>query len=183
MSNQNSKANLRHFVGQRLLQMTDEHRLKESGEIIQKIIELPEWQKAKRILLYSPTQFEADIWPLTKDQSKEFYIPKITHPHLELYRIKSDADLRETNWKIKEPITSRCELLYDLSLIDLALIPGIAFDPQGNRLGRGKGHYDRLLSQYEVKRAYKIGITFREQLVDKIEIEHWDIPMDKVITG
>ena len=70
----------------------------------------------------------------------------------------------------------------ELEKIDLAIIPGMAFDKEGNRLGRGKGYYDRLLQQLRDCTIYKIGICFDFQFLDHIPTEPHDIPVDEVIT-
>ena len=66
-----------------------------------------------------------------------------------------------------------------LGIPTLALIPGLAFDTDGNRIGYGKGFYDRLLPQLD---AYKIGIAYEEQLYNKISTEAHDYPVDRVLT-
>lgn len=69
--------------------------------------------------------------------------------------------------------------------IDLIIIPGLAFDVKHNRLGRGKGYYDRFLQQMQQMRqthAYKIGVCFHHQLVDSIPVTAYDIPMDEVVS-
>lgn len=69
--------------------------------------------------------------------------------------------------------------------IDLIIIPGVAFDVKHNRLGRGKGYYDRFLQQMQQMRqthAYKIGVCFPQQLVDSIPVTAYDIPMDEVVS-
>jgi 5-formyltetrahydrofolate cyclo-ligase len=63
--------------------------------------------------------------------------------------------------------------------IDLAIIPGLAFDKENNRLGRGKGYYDKFL---KTTSAFKLGICFSEQLLDSIPHDELDVKMDKVIT-
>jgi 5-formyltetrahydrofolate cyclo-ligase len=65
--------------------------------------------------------------------------------------------------------------------IDLAVIPGVAFDRHGARLGRGKGYYDRLLSL--MLNAYKIGICFPFQLLEHIPSEPHDVLMNEVVSG
>lgn len=72
--------------------------------------------------------------------------------------------------------------------IDLIIIPGVAFDVKHNRLGRGKGYYDRFLQQMQQMQqmqqthAYKIGVCFPHQLVDNIPVTAYDIPMDEVVS-
>ncbi|HQG08910.1 MAG TPA: 5-formyltetrahydrofolate cyclo-ligase, partial [Dysgonamonadaceae bacterium] len=66
----------------------------------------------------------------------------------------------------------------DFDSIDLIIVPGVAFDRKLNRLGRGKGYYDRLLSQLK---SPKIGICFDFQLLESIPVEDWDIKMDMIV--
>ena len=80
-------------------------------------------------------------------------------------------------YAIMEPVG---ELFTDLSQIDVILVPGVAFEMSGNRLGRGKGYYDKILKQTE---AYKIGICFDFQLLECVPIEEHDIKMDMVISS
>ena len=87
-------------------------------------------------------------------------------------------DLKEGAFHIMEPIGSLFpEEKYQE--IHLAIIPGMAFDQQGNRLGRGKGYYDRFLQK--IPQVYKIGISFPFQLVDEIPTEETDIKMDAIL--
>ena len=80
-------------------------------------------------------------------------------------------------WNILEP-TADTECFSDYQAIDLALIPGMAFDKDGHRLGRGKGYYDRLLPRLSCP---TIGICFPFQKVEKIPVEPWDIPVQRVL--
>ena len=80
------------------------------------------------------------------------------------------------SYGIEEPIG---DVVKDYDRIELAIIPGVGFDLQGNHLGRGKGYYDRLLPKLK---AYKIGICFQFQVIEPIPFESFDIPMDEVWT-
>ena len=66
-------------------------------------------------------------------------------------------------------------------LIELMLIPGVAFDKDNNRLGRGAGYYDRILHRFG--KALKIGLAYSYQLVDVLPTEHHDVGMDMVLTA
>lgn len=77
---------------------------------------------------------------------------------------------------IKEPTEGKFNNLKD---IDLAIIPGVAFDRRGNRLGRGKGYYDRLLPF--LVGTYILGICFPYQLLESVPTEDFDIRMNEVI--
>ena len=84
--------------------------------------------------------------------------------------------LQYGSFHIEEPTGDDIE---DIDNIELIIVPGIAYDNRGNRVGRGKGYYDRLLSR---TKATKIGIGYDFQLVDEIDSEPHDITMDIVIT-
>jgi 5-formyltetrahydrofolate cyclo-ligase len=72
------------------------------------------------------------------------------------------------------------EAFTDFDSIDLAIVPGVGFSPQGARLGRGKGYYDRLLPNLHCP---KIGLALPCQIADEIPTKEWDIFMDEVIFG
>jgi 5-formyltetrahydrofolate cyclo-ligase len=67
-----------------------------------------------------------------------------------------------------------------VSQIDVFLCPGLGFDRHGGRMGRGKGFYDRILARANPS-AYKIGVCFPFQIVDKITTDEWDVKMDEVV--
>ena len=93
-------------------------------------------------------------------------------------RVYAPAHLSPGSFGILEPATG--SLFTDYDRIDLAVVPGMAFDRKGNRLGRGKGFYDRLLP---LLKAPKAGICFPFQLVEAVPVEPFDTPMDYVICG
>lgn len=82
-------------------------------------------------------------------------------------------------YKIPEPVGP---LFHHYDAIDLAFVPGMAFDMKGHRLGRGKGYYDRLLARVEFRSIPKIGVCFDFQMFDAIPSEPHDCTMDHVIT-
>lgn len=86
---------------------------------------------------------------------------------------------RETVWRvgefgILEPVAERYE-----GEVDVVVVPGMAFDAEGNRLGRGKGYYDRFLSRHP--RAYRIGLCFDFQLIERVPTEPFDWRMNEVV--
>lgn len=94
---------------------------------------------------------------------------------MDLCRYSGESDLREGAFHILEPAG---ECFTDMSLIDTVLVPGMAFDVQGHRLGRGKGYYDRLLSGLTCR---KIGVCFDFQKVVEVPVDAYDIPVDIVV--
>ena len=95
---------------------------------------------------------------------------------MELRRYTGPSDLAQGAYKIMEPTG---EVFDNYTDIDLAVIPGVAFDKDGNRMGRGKGYYDRLLPK--LGNTYKIGICLPFQLVEKIPTDEHDVRMDEVL--
>ena len=79
---------------------------------------------------------------------------------------------------ILEPVG---ELYTDYDSIDMIVVPGVAFDRQGNRLGRGRGYYDKILK--ETRAAKKVGICFDFQFVEEVPVDELDVRMDLVVHG
>lgn len=150
-----------------------------SKSVINHLIQMPEFLQATTILLYHSLPDEVNTRQLIKEwgKTKELILPVVKGEVLELRRYTGDQNLCDGAFHIAEPTG---EVLEDYQAIDLAIIPGVAFDRQRNRMGRGKGFYDRLLPQIKTS---KIGICFNFQLLENtLPYENTDIPMDKIIT-
>ena len=159
------------------------HSCQDSAAHRQLLLALPEWEKAENILLYHPLPGEIDLLLLLKEKStRRFLFPRIEGDELALYYYPLD----ERDWiahphGFLEPDPGSWEKASPSS-VDLAIIPGLAFDSTGGRLGRGKGYYDRLLS-HPGFRGVKIGICWPYQLLGSLPLEVHDIRMDSVIAG
>lgn len=134
----------------------------------------PRIAAAKVIATYAPLPDEPRvILPL----GKTILLPKIISSRdMELRQYISEDEMAAGSFGINEPTT---EPWSDYDAIDLIIIPGVAFDERGNRLGRGKGYYDRLLPRLDS--AYKIGVAYQWQRIDHLPHEPHDIPADEVI--
>lgn len=106
---------------------------------------------------------------------KKFFLPRVNGVNLDILPYERTS-LHLGAFSIEEPDGDD---LTDISEIELIVVPGVAYDPEGNRVGRGKGYYDRLLAG---ARATKIGIAYDFQVVDSIEAEPHDVRVDVVIT-
>ena len=114
-------------------------------------------------------------------EGKTVLLPKVLDDEtMELRRYTGPDSLYEGAFHIMEPVG---ESFTDYQQIDVALIPGMAFDAQGHRLGRGKGYYDRFLSQFLApdSQLRTIGVCFDFQKVEEVPVEANDIPVDEVI--
>lgn len=90
--------------------------------------------------------------------------------------IEGFPDLEEAGNGIREPVSAETVPRND---IDIAVVPGIAFDRDGNRIGYGGGYYDRFLSDFT---GYTIGVTYSDFLRDELPTDTWDVPVDTVLT-
>lgn len=111
------------------------------------------------------------------NKHKNVAIPKIANDTLTLHNISSLNDVRRSSYGISEPINMSEPI--DKHDIDVFVIPGLAFDRFGTRLGRGKGYYDKLLQGVT---TLKIGLAFSEQIFPLLPKNNHDIVMDIVIT-
>jgi len=148
-----------------------------SEAIIRKLETDADFLQADTVLLYYSLPDEVDTHRLASDyyKKKRILLPVVKGEELELRVF--NGKLVDGTFHIQEPCGAP---FYDYDEIELAVIPGMAFDRAGHRLGRGKGYYDRLLPQ--LKNTLKIGLCFPFQLVDEVPTEPTDIPMDKIIT-
>ena len=139
----------------------------------------PHIVNAPTIMLYHALPDEVSTLSLLDAwQDKTLLLPRVIDgEQMELRRYTSSDDLQQGAFGIMEPCG---ELFTDYSAIDVAIVPGMAFDAAGHRLGRGKGYYDRFLSL--APSIYKIGICFPFQLVDNVPVTENDVWMDEVIT-
>ncbi len=146
--------------------------------IFNKIINLKEYNQSNLILTYVSLNDEADTIKLIKhslEENKIVAVPKCEGDDILFYYINSLEDLEEGNFGILEPKTNQIVNDFNKSI---CIVPGVAFDKQNNRIGYGKGFYDRFLKKYQ---GIKIGLTYKECICDKIDTEINDIKMDKVI--
>lgn len=178
-----SKAALRQRIRAVLKEMSPEHRIKASERACRLLEAQTVWQHARAILFYAPMPGELDIWPLVVDSvaaGKTVALPRF-NPEAKKYiasRIKcATEDISRGQFGIREP-HDRCERI-SLNRLDLILVPGVAFDQHGRRLGRGKGFYDQLL---ETVRGPTCGVAFDEQIVGEVPVEPHDVHLNCILT-
>ncbi|MDR0937736.1 MAG: 5-formyltetrahydrofolate cyclo-ligase [Mediterranea sp.] len=139
----------------------------------------PLFGAARVVLLYHSLADEVDTSGLLARWlgRKRVLLPVVVDgAELELREYRGEERLATGRFGIEEPTG---EAFTDYPAIDLAVVPGVAFDRQGHRLGRGKGYYDRLLPR--LTQAYKLGLCFPFQLVERVPAEPSDVPMDEVV--
>lgn len=144
---------------------------------------------AQAVLVYVPFRSEADTWPLIRllwQSGVPVAAPRTDKASrsLALYRIHREGQLKPGAFGIAEPDPARCEPVPPTA-IGAMIVPGLAFDRKGGRLGYGAGYYDRLFRLYRARgwpMPLRIGFAFAAQLVDDVPTEGHDVPMDRVVT-
>ena len=180
---QQAKAALRKQFRGALQKISPVARNAMSAQIRDRLKDQAIWKNAGTILFFAPLPVEPDIWPLLEegfaggkiaalprfDSASNGYVAcRVKHPR---------NDIVPGQFGIREPGANCVEL--PLNRLDLVLVPGVAFDLQGRRLGRGRGFYDRLLADVD---GIKCGIAFDEQMVEEIPAGPLDIRLNFILT-
>jgi 5-formyltetrahydrofolate cyclo-ligase len=180
---QETKAALRREVRHKLARM-ERAQIAEAGRKACEVLKSQKvWQSAQSILFYAPMERELDIWPLLTEalgEGRRILLPqyvRVEKCYVAAELTDLERDLRAGELGIREPM-EHCTR-WAINGLDLALVPGVAFDSQGRRLGRGKGYYDRLLSGAG---GVRCGVAFDEQVVPEVPIEPHDIVLDCILT-
>lgn len=172
------KEDIRRRVKARKTMLDDAERTAAASRVFDALSQLAAFTMADRVLIYNslPDELSTREFISQWDGRKQFYLPRVngldldilpysrTHTHLGAFRIEEpDGDD-----------------LVDVADMDLIIVPAVAFDRHGNRVGRGKGFYDRLLSH---AKAVTVGVCYDFQLLDddEIEAEEFDVPVNFII--
>ena len=173
------KKELRNRVRAKVAAMGGEAKERASSEIISCLREHIMVSGARVVALFSPLHDEPRIMRLVNELSLRLSValPRVEGDVMRFY-CYSPESLRVGAFGIDEPQDTP---LVEPWEIDLMVVPGVAFTNDGARMGRGKGFYDKYMSHCDF-RAHKVGVCFREQLVDNIPTEPHDIRMDCIIS-
>ena len=157
----------------------------EYNEIIfQQVLNLPSYQEATWVYCYITTQSEVDCIPIIQqafNDGKKVAVPKVIDKDMEFYEISSLDECVEGTFHILEPISSH-KVVPEQGKKTLILVPGLAYDYEKNRMGYGKGYYDRYFHKYGEENFERIAIAYDLQIVKEIPSEPLDVRVDKIIT-
>lgn len=160
--------------------LTTEQRQHAAARIVTRLLALPQLRAARTVLLYAAVQDEVEltglIEPLRRRGTRMLF-PRVRGPDLELAAATDPATLEVGYRGVREPTGRHV----DPGVVDVALLPGLAFDPRGGRLGSGGGHYDRLLATLPPA-TIRIGVGFTCQVVPQVPREAHDQPVHLVVT-
>lgn len=162
-------------------ELTPEKKRELDKAIVERLLTWLPWKEAKHVLLYYPLEFEIDICPVIAkafEQKKQVALPRCEKEtgQMEFYEIGHLSDLEKGPFDLWEPRKTK-EI--QKKQYDVCLLPGLAFDKKGVRLGYGKGYYDRFLADYK---GIKVGAVYDELLIDSLPANPSDIGVDYVIT-
>ena len=180
-ANSAAKSHLRQQIRAQLAKISPAVRAVESIELCERLE--PQLRSARRILFFAPLPDELDVWPLLEkllaagkicalpwyDAEQNAYGAKVVEDLA--------ADIVPGRFGVREPAAGCAEM--PLAEFDLVLVPGLAFDETGHRLGRGQGFYDRILA---AAGGVKCGVAHNFQLLEKVPTEAHDARVNFIFT-
>lgn len=169
---------IREKIRKKKQQLSDKDKEIEAANVFEKIEALPEFINAHNIMIYwsMPDELPTHDFIIRWSKKKTMLLPVVKGEDMLIKPFSTKEELKQGSLGIWEPDTQK----EYLNSIDLVIVPGVAFDRNKSRLGRGKGYYDRYFIN---KRIVKIGVCFDFQLLESIPEDSFDIKMDKVITS
>lgn len=159
--------------------VTFDEKLERSQTVMKQVERLPQFAKADTILLYWSMDDEVQTHDFVNNwyTEKTVLLPCVDGDDLKLRQYTGAECLRAgEQFGIGEPVGPE---FTELDRVQMIVVPGVAFDRQCNRMGRGRGFYDRLLKS--TPNAFKVGVAFDFQLVDEVPVEAFDVKMDCVV--
>jgi len=181
----NAKNEFRKLARERILAMPDQQRREKSSRVVSNLKSLEEFSRAKCVMVYVSKEDEVDTIRLITDMlksGKRVVVPLVDEGSGELVPCEISAleELVAGTFGVMEPDQKNMRIV-SMDEIDLVVVPGRAFDRNCNRLGRGKGYFDRFLKRFG-KGKKVIGLAFSEQVFEKIPVDENDVKVDIVVT-
>lgn len=161
-----------------------------SKKLADHVLGLPVLKGCQHVAMYCANDAEIDPAPLFEQLTalgKDCYLPVVdaqVSGHLMFVRHRLHEPVQHNRYKIPEPHVSH-DRVFSPDKLDLVLMPLVAFDEQGGRLGMGKGYYDRTFAftrEGALSKPLLVGLGYAFQCVDAIGVESWDVPLFGVVT-
>ncbi len=181
-----SKKNLRRVFLKKRKSLSPLEQQERSSDIIKSLQSLPDFSPGKKILAYMSIQGEVNLRPLLDilwEQKADVFLPRCvpqTKGIMEVACVRGMNDLSFGTYGILEPHPEKCPAVASFSP-DIVLVPGLAFDTEGYRLGFGHGFYDRFFETCQ-QSAKLYGIAYCFQVVCSLPHDPWDIPLHSIVT-
>lgn len=154
-------------------------KLSKSEMIVKRIMSLEVYKKSKVIAMYYSLPDEVSLNRLINNAIKDdkiVLLPQIKNSEMFFVKIDDLTIYKKSKFGVYEPVVTSNNKWQNN--VDLILVPGVAFDINKNRIGYGKGYYDRFL---KTSNAYKIGVCFASQILPALPIDNNDIPVDLIV--
>lgn len=186
-----TKADIRKQMKQQRNSLTDRDRAIFNESIKESILNTTEYQRCSQLFCFVSFGSEIDTHEVLLQallDGKEVYIPRIEeNASMEFYHIDHLKDLQPSRFGVPEPIPVEARRYHSIDKseaigIPLMILPGLAFDPYGNRIGYGAGYYDKFLIRYPRDQFFKLGICYDFQVIERIEAEEHDVRADSILT-
>lgn len=186
--NQDSVASLRQQMRQSRRQLTRDAQAHAALSLRQHFLNEHRLLKANRVGAYFPADGEINPIPLLnrlRQLGKQIYLPKLASYPKKMVFLPMTGKFKVNQYGLLEPVAAARELRFATDL-DLILMPLVAFDDLGHRLGMGGGYYDRALSKYHrcgfLHRPKLVGLAHSFQQTQRLKSNNWDVPMHGVVT-
>ncbi|KZE48437.1 5-formyltetrahydrofolate cyclo-ligase [Brevibacillus parabrevis] len=185
MDQKTNKKQLRSHILERRKAIPASEREQYSAHICRHLLENERIASAKTIFAFHPFGDEVDILPFIREamnRGQEVWLPLalVEQRRLIPYRFTGEHMLRQGVYGIMEPDPEKAEAA-DVSLLEAVVVPGVAFDTHGGRMGYGGGFYDRFLAGLDTL-PFLVGVGFSMQVVEHVPVEPHDIRLDGIVT-
>jgi 5-formyltetrahydrofolate cyclo-ligase len=175
-----TKQKIRTTILSKLKTQKKEDRNKKTNIILRKLLRIKAFKRAKRVMFYISLKGEVDTTEMIKEAQKlgkMILVPVCLNRTIIACILDEKARLQRGPYGVWEPVVKKSVPARDVGLV---IVPGLAFDKKGNRLGRGKGYYDRFLSKIPSD-VSTIGLAFDFQILPSVPATSTDISVQKVI--
>ena len=181
-----TKDDIRRNIEEALASLSDKEIKNKTQKIEKRLFEFANFLEANIVLLYINSNCEVNSLEIIKrclNYKKIVILPAFVPTKYEMQLLKIDnldTDLTLGPRNILEPDPNQCNVV-PIECVDIAIIPGVAFDEKGGRIGSGDGYYDRLIPKLSIT-TRKVALTFEDQIVSQIQMEAHDRHVDIIIT-
>lgn len=181
-----TKAEIRREMLEKLKNMDKEEKERRNARIREKLFSYDRFKKANVIMSYVSKPYEVDTWDIIKrslEMGKKVAVPFILEQERLILPslIVDHRELIPGPFGIYQPHPDNLRQL-NLNQIEIILVPGLAFDKQGNRIGHGQGYFDRFLKKISPN-AHTIGLAYEFQILNTLPFDPEDIPVSTLISG
>lgn len=169
--------------------ITSAEQNKLDKEISNRLFQTKAYQNCKMIFTYLSFRSEVDTRAIIQKSlldGKDVFLPRVEDKNMDFYQIRNLEGMIISKFGVSEPpkeVINRYNKTQDYPVKqNLMLLPGLAFDSKGNRIGYGAGYYDRYLSEFSLTHFYKIGLAYDFQVIENIPTDEFDIKADAILT-